>query len=193
MNDECSHDPEDEEDEVGGGVFIGGSMTGGAIVTGKEGRAEDRSRRSGPPSAQELAPPTVFPASLPPNVVGVGGHVTGGALVTGAGGTAVDASTRLDSRSGELLAELARIRRELAGLRSTFEVRAVMEELETVAREIHEKGRAGRGLIERLLGLFNGGSTVLRNVARGAEFADRLRDSLLLLDANPDENGAESK
>lgn len=85
MNDEHSHEPAHEEDEMGGGVFIGGSMTGGAIVTGKEGRAEDRSRRSGPPSAQELVPPMAFPASLPPNVVGMGGHVTGGALVTGAG------------------------------------------------------------------------------------------------------------
>lgn len=187
MNDDRPDGREHEEDEVGAGVFVGGSTTGGAIVTGKDGRAEDRGRRTGPPSEQELVPPAAFPASLPPDVVAVSGHVTGGALVTGAGGIAVDASTRLDSRSEEVLEGLAQIRRELSGLRNTFEVRSVMAELDLVEREIHERGEAGRGLIERLLGLFNGGSTVLRDVSRGAEFAERLRDSLMLLDANREE------
>lgn len=184
MNDDRPDGREHEEDEVGAGVFVGGSMTGGAIVTGKDGRAEDRGRRTGSPSEQELVPPTAFPASLPPDVVAVSGHVTGGALVTGAGGSAVDSSTRLDSGSEE---GLAQIRRELSGLRNTFEVRSVMAEVDLVEREIHDRGEAGRGLIERLLGLFNGGSTVLRDVSRGAEFAERLRDSLMLLDTNREE------
>ncbi|WP_285729021.1 hypothetical protein [Nocardiopsis sp. ATB16-24] len=153
--------------EENAGVYMAGSMAGGALATGEEAEAEDSSRREGGLRAADPPTPTTRVTSAPPGQVVIGGNFTGGAMATGKRSRAVDRSVRVDDTAEYrgLLEGLARVRRELAERERTFEVDAVDGELEKAEKEIASTGRIGRTLLERLVRMFSaGGSMVLRGV-----------------------------
>ncbi|MFW5417651.1 hypothetical protein J0910_13650 [Nocardiopsis sp. CNT-189] len=172
------YDPEEPETtggEQGAGLYIAGSMLGGAIATGTEAYAEDRARREDGPDPAALPAPTVRPTAAPPGQVVIGGHVAGGAAAVGPRSKAVDASVHTGTARRGLAGALAGVRRELAGRERTVEIAAVDGELARAEREIAEEGGPGREAVERLARLFTGGSTVLRGAAGAAEVLDALK------------------
>ncbi|WP_152513413.1 hypothetical protein [Nocardiopsis baichengensis] len=175
-------DDEFEGDVEMGGIYIGGSMTGGAIAGGDEAVAEDRGRRTGEAALPAPPPPTSRPVSAPAGQVVVAGHVTGGAAAAGRGSRAVDRSERTAGTERELRARLEEVRRELERRPRTFEVEAVAGELAAAESQITDSG-TDRGLVRRLLDLFQGGSTVLRETEAAAQVMETLQGSLAVLDA----------
>ncbi|MDE3720392.1 hypothetical protein PWG71_03265 [Nocardiopsis sp. N85] len=174
-------DPEQEETApAGGGLYVGGSITGGAVVTGARGRAEDRSRTEG--AVAPLPPVTARPVSAPPGQAVIAGHITGGALVTGEDGVAVNASVRVDAVTVQVLDDLAGVRAALGRRPRTFEVEAVDDALARAEEEITDTGEVGPGLLRRLLALVRGGSAVVGEMARTTRAVEDLHSSLCVIE-----------
>ncbi|WP_159941022.1 MULTISPECIES: hypothetical protein [unclassified Nocardiopsis] len=174
---------EDERRPAPGGIYVVGSMTGGAVATGPRARAEDRSRREGAPTEAELTPPGALPVSIPPGQVLVGGHMTGGAVASAEDAEAIDSSVRLSGTSARVLTGLAEVRRTLADSGRTFESAAVDGELARAQQEIEDAGEVRPGILRHLLSLLRGGSALLEGMARDSGAVRDLYGFLCALEA----------
>lgn len=177
------HDGPGHQEEgapAAGGLYIGGSVTGGALATGHSASARDESRHEGP--AAPLPPVTARPVSAPAGQTVIAGHVTGGAVATGRDSEAVDASVRTDPLTARALEDLREVRAALAALPATFETETVGGALDEARREIEEGGAVAPGLLQRLLSLVRGGSTVLGEVARSTRAVEDLQSSLMAIE-----------
>ncbi|MFL1377952.1 MULTISPECIES: hypothetical protein [unclassified Nocardiopsis] len=163
-----------------GGLYIGGSFTGGAAATGRNATAEDASRNEGP--AAPPPPVTARPVSAPPGQTVIGGHFTGGALAAGEGSRAANTSVRTDALTAKVLADLEAVRTALAARPPTIETEAVDDALGRARQTIEEGGEVTPTLLQRLLGLLRGGSTVLGEVARGTHAVQELHSTLCAIE-----------
>ncbi|ASU85591.1 hypothetical protein CDO52_24795 [Nocardiopsis gilva YIM 90087] len=173
---ERERDDHERGPEESGGVYIAGSMIGGAAATGADSEAEDSSRKEGGPTAADLPAPSSRLSSAPPGQTVVGGHFAGGAVATGARSKAADRSVRIDTAHREFAESLACVRRELAKRERTFEVEAVDRELAEAEQQIESTGTVGRSLLDRLVSLFSGGSTILQSVTDSAVALEALKN-----------------
>lgn len=173
--------PEQQEGApAAGGLYIGGSVTGGALATGHGSVAEDASRNEGP--AAPLPPVTARPVSAPPGQTVIAGHVTGGAVATGRDSHAAYTAVRTDALTAKVLVDLGAVRAALAALPATIETEAVEGVLDRARQSIEEDGEVAPTLLQRLLGLLRGGSTVLGEVARGTHAVQELHSTLCAIE-----------
>ncbi|MEU5422748.1 hypothetical protein ACFY1P_27530 [Streptomyces sp. NPDC001407] len=149
----------------GGGIAIG-RMTGGAVASGRQARAEDRSERVARP-----APGGGALAPVPGRAPGEGGvavgELEGGAVAAGHGAEAVDAAREPLPVPAALLLAVRELRGQLPLLARSEDdgLDAVDEELADLEEEATRTGRADRGRLERLRSLLTGGATVAAGLA----------------------------
>ncbi|MFE2425490.1 hypothetical protein ACFXJ5_01820 [Streptomyces sp. NPDC059373] len=179
MTQQHDHENDDAEQAVGGGgLFVGGSVTGGAIATGRESRATDSSKGTGGAPVADLPAPVAPPSAVPSGGAVVGGHVTGGAIAAGHGSEAVYDAQRADGSHEELLAAVTLLRQHLGLLTPGPEIDEVDGELAGVEDEITRTGRAEPTRLERLRERLTTGNAALAGLQSAVAVAVAIRGLL---------------
>jgi hypothetical protein len=160
-------------------VFIGNNMTGGAVATGKDARATDSSRGTGP-TPQD--PPPAWPVSPPPPAqpggVVIGNSMTGGAVATGPGSQAHFDARRLDPGYQELLTAMELLYDDLRLSTSSAESDALAAGLDEVSQDIARTGRAPRDRLARLRDQLTTGNAGLAALSSAVAVAEAIRGLL---------------
>jgi len=166
------------EEQAAGGVFVSGSVTGGAIAAGRDSRASDTSKGTGATPVADLPAPVAPPATGPRGGVVVGGHVTGGAVAAGIGSEAVYDAQHVDAGHQELLAAVALLRQHLGIMTPGPEIDAVDGELAGVEEEINRTGRAEPTRLEWLRERITTGNAALAGLASAVSVAQAIQGLL---------------